>query len=269
MRVSSSNIKEKMLEFTQLFCIEQNIFQRFVIVYKYIRFLNKEPLAKNILQKIFDDTAKILGDNAEGYFNENQFLKVKPEAILSREFWTYYSNLEIIYSKMKQLRHHEAPEKDCYDDLRRLFSKPYSDKMLELSFTVVNSNIFDKLDREVFLNGGSQNKSTWFDEQKSLLYVQGRKVEISKQDKITNPHKLLRHIFITNKSNNKVDFYYSEIAVEEFGELDYKNDSSNWKKYHNTCRTLNERLDKKLGITDFLSYNTGRKGRVKIQAKYL
>jgi len=53
-----SKIKQKMLEFTRLFCLETSIFQRFVIIYKYIYFLNSDPLAKNILQGIFDDTTK-------------------------------------------------------------------------------------------------------------------------------------------------------------------------------------------------------------------
>ena len=38
-----------MLEFTKLFCIETNIFQRFVIVYKYFKFLNKDPIVKDVL----------------------------------------------------------------------------------------------------------------------------------------------------------------------------------------------------------------------------
>ena len=260
-----------MLEFTQLFCIERNIFQRFVIVYKYIRFLNKEPLAKSIMQKIFDDTVKVLGTDAEAQLNENQFLKVKPEAIMSREFWIYYSNLEVIFHKMKQLRHCEIQEKDCFDDLRRLFSKPYSDKMLELSFTVVNSNIFDKLDREAFLTKKNADKKTRFDEVKSILYIKGHKILINIQDKTTNAHKILRHIFVTNKANASDDFYYSEIAEDEFGELEYKTRKNNWRKYHFACEDVNNKVKKqtKDKIENFLVFNTGRKGKVKINKIYI
>lgn len=271
MKVSSSNIKEKMLEFTQLFCIERNIFQRFVIVYKYVRFLNTDPVAQNILQKIFNETAKYMGDQAEDCFDEDKFLKVKGEAIFSREFWTYYTNLEIIHKKMRQLKHCEVQEKDCFDDLCRLFSKPYSKQMLELSFTVINSNVFDRLDRENFINGTKEKKDLYFSDSKSILFIKKYKVFINRQEKTTNAHKILRHIFITNKDNITDDFYYSEIAEDEFGELDYKSRKDNWRKYHTACEIINDKIktQTKNAVPDFLVYNTGTKGKIKISKKYL
>ncbi len=83
-----------MNEFARLFSLETNLFQRLVIVYKYIRFLNTDPLAKNILQKIFNDTAKIIG-KVEGCMDETKFLDVEGQALFSRDFWIYYKNLEM------------------------------------------------------------------------------------------------------------------------------------------------------------------------------
>ncbi len=268
MQFTAQNIKEKMNEFARLFSIERNFFQRFVIVYKYIYFLNTDPLVKNILQSIFDDTAKIIGE-PDDCMDEDKFLDVKGKAIFSHEFWTYYSNLEIIYGKMKKMRKCRTYDKEELSALCHLFSKPYSKQMLILSFKVVNSEIFDRLDQECFLNGDDKDEKTFFNEDKSELHFKGNKIRISKQDKITNAHKILHYIFITNKDNLTDDFYYSEIAEDEFGELEYKANKNNWKKYNNSCAELNKKIEQAVGIKDFLKFNTGKKGKVKLNRKYL
>ncbi len=259
-----------MLEFTKLFCIETNIFQRFVIVYKYFRFLNKDPIVKDVLQKIFDDTAKIIGEPEEN-MDEDKFLKVKGEALFSREFWVYYTNLEVIYGKMKKLQKCHLSDKTELEQLSKLFSKPYSKKMLELSFEVVNSEVFNRLDQETFCVEDEKDGETYFDEQNGILYIKGEKVEINKQDKITNAHKILRHIFVTNKDNTADDFFFSEIAEDEFQELDYKNRTNNWRKYARACEHINAKAKEQTGeaVIDFLIFNTGDTAKVKINSKYL
>ena len=268
MNPSVLNIKEKMNEFARLFSIERNIFQRFVIVYKYIRFCNSDPLVKDVLQKIFDDTAKYIGEPEEN-LDEDKFLDVKGQALFSREFWIYYNNLEIIYGKMKKIKNCKLKDKEDFNTLYRLFSKPYSKQMLELSFKIVNSEVFDRLDQECFFSHNENDDKTYFEDDKSILYVKGKKVKINKQDKITNAHKILHHIFISNKDNLIDDFFYSEIAEDEFGELDYKSRKNNWKKYHNTCSDLNKKIELDIGIKNFLKFNTGRKGKLKLNPKYL
>lgn len=269
MKLSADTIKKKMLELTQLFSIERNVFQRFVIVYRYIYFLNSDPVTKGILQKIFDETAKVIGEHGEENFNEDEFLDVKGEAIFSRQFWIYYTNLEVIYGKMKRLKTCAVDDKIEFDNLCRLFSKPYSRDMLELSFKVVNSEIFNQLDRDCFLV--SEHEETYFDDKKSILYIKGKQVLINRQDKITNAHKLLCHIFITNKDNINEDFYYAEIAEDEFGELEYSSKRNGWKRYHRACEYVNGKVHEQTDgdIENFLVYNTGKKGRVKVNKKYL
>jgi len=262
------NIKEKMNEFARLFSIEANIFQRFVIVYKYIRFLNSDPLIKNILQDIFDNTTKVIGSPDE-LLNEDKFLDVEGQMLFSHEFWIYYKNLEIIYGKMKKMKACCLKEKDDFNSLCNLFSKPYSKQMLELSFKVINSEIFDQLDQKVFITSEDKDEKTYFDENKSILFIKGKKVHISKQNKITNAHKILKYIFITNKDNLKDDFYYSEIAENEFSDIEYTKDKNNWKKYHNTCNEINTKIEQILNIKNFLKYNTGIKGKTKLNHKYL
>jgi len=264
------NIKEKMNEFARLFSIEANIFQRFVIVYKYIRFLNSDPLIKSILQDIFNNTAKVIGSPDE-LLDEDKFLDVEGQMLFSHEFWIYYKNLEIIYGKMKKMKACCLKEKDDFNSLCNLFSKPYSKQMLELSFKVINSEIFDQLDQKAFIASTNNDDKTYFDDIKGILYIKSMRVIIDKQDKITNAHKILRHIFITNKTNIFDDFYYAEIAEDEFGELDYKSDKNNWRKFHTACEILNNKIQKqtKNEINKYLIYNTGIKGKVKISKKYL
>lgn len=270
MREQAHKIKEKMLELTQLFSIERNVFQRFVIVYKYIGYLNTDPLVKNILQKIFTDTAKVIGEPDE-FTNEEQFLDVKGEAIYSKGFWQYYTNLEVIYSKMKRIKSCHLEDKVEFENLKKLFSKPYSKKMFELSFEVINSEIFNRLDQECFFDADEPDNKTYFDEKKSVLFVKGEKIVINKQAKITNAHKILRHIFVTNKENTKDDFFYSEMAEDEFGDSEYTLRDDSWRKYHTACELINGKVEQGTEdeIKDFLIYNNGNKGRVKVNKKYL
>ena len=271
MRLAIRKIKQKMLELTRLFCIEGNIFQKFVIVHKYIWFLNKDPLTKDILQKMFDDTSKVIGLLNRESMDEEEFLDVKGEAICTNDFWMYYSNLEVIYGKMKKIKECKICDKIKFDNLCRLFSKPYSQEMLELSFKVINSNVFDQLDQKSFLSDGKSEKQTWFDEKKSVLYIKGKKIYINRQDRMTNAHKVLRYIFITNKSNLTDDFFFSEIAEGEFGELDYKNRKNNWRTYFRACRDINTKIFAQTNelINNFLLFNTGRKGKVSVNKKHL
>jgi hypothetical protein len=171
---------------------------------------------------------------------------------------------------MQNLKKCEVHDKIGFESLSRLFSKPYSKQMLELSFRVVNSEIFDRLDQESFFDGDDLDTKTYFDEHKSILYVKGEKVVINKQAKITNAHKILKHIFVINKDNPTDDYYFSEIAEDEFGDLEYAIESNSWRKYHTACQEVNKKVEKhtKEGIRDFLIFNTGSKGKVKLNTKH-
>jgi hypothetical protein len=223
------------------------------------------------MQGIFDDHIKLMGENSDDYGDEDEFLKIKGDVLFSKEFWTYYSNLELVHKKMKKLKKCYVQDKDDFDDFCKLFSKPYSKQMLELSFEVVNSEVFERLDKECFFTCDDENNKTKFDEPKSVLYIQGEKVKINQRNRITNAHKILNHIFVTNKDNLDDDFFYSEIAEDEFKELDYNSRDRAWETYHVACRELAKKIRKqtKNKIEDFLVFNTGKTGSIKINKKYL
>lgn len=260
--ISPRMIKADMLKFARSFSIERNPFQRFVIIHKYVLYIHNEPLAKSALQKVFEDTAPF---SHQMYTSEEI-----NEALASREFWTYYSNLEVIHAKMEKLKACPINKKEEFQNLQNLFSKPYSNYMLELSFKVVNSEIFDRLDQETFFSGERfKEEKTYFDEKKSILHVRGKKIRINKQNRVTNSHKILRHIFMTNANNLEDDFFFSEIALDEFDELDYTFRKDNWRKYHTACEIINKKVKKQAGFDDFLIFNTGTSGHVCVNKKYL
>lgn len=271
MKLAAQKVKAKMLEMTQLFGIERNFFQKFVIIHRYIRYLNTEPLTKGILQKMFDNTARAMGNLNNPELNEDEFLNVKGEVIFDNDFWTYYQNLEVIHGKMKKLQSCQLKDKAEYDGLCRLFSKPYSKEMFDLSFAVVNSNIFDHLDQEIFFESSDTEPKVWFDDEKSILHYRGEKIKISLQKKITNAHKVLRHIFIANKDNLNDDFYYSEMAETEFGDMEYTKNPKSWEKYHMACKVVNGKVKAKTGkpVDKFLVFNTGNMGKVSLNKQFL
>ena len=113
-------------------------------------------------------------------------------------------------------------------------------------------------------------KGLSFDETKSLLYFQGQKIKIAKQDKLTNAHKILKYIFCKDL---KDEFYYSEIAEDEFGDDQehYAKTKNSWRPYHTACQEIQEKIRKSTleKIEDFLIFNTGKTGKVRINPKYL
>jgi len=259
-----------MLELTRLFCVERNIFQKFVIIYKYITFIDKDPITQGILQRIFDDTAKVMGKAGDS-LNEDRFLNVESEVIYTNEFWAYYSNLKIIHSRMKKLKGCKVYEETDFNNLCRLFSRPYSAESLKLSFKVVNINIFDHLDQDSFLEDDEDDKKTWFDDKKSILYVADKKILIARRGQDTNAHKILKYIFKDNKENIKDNFFFSEIADDVFSDSEYKEEKNGWLKYYDTCKKINEKImiGTKNVVDNFLVFNCGKTGCVKINPKYL
>lgn len=263
------DIKQKMEGYAESFSSEETNFQRFVIVHDYFVYLQNDPLTKKVLQDIFDET--ITGTPDEP-LSDDEYLEAKTEAVHSQGFWFCFTNLEVISEKMSKLHDGgKSKDKAQFENLCRIFSKAYSNKMLELSFQVVTSEISERLNEACFFNSCDKDTKTFFDEDKSILYIRGRKVPINIQDKITNAHKILHHIFITNKNNVGDDFYYAEIAEDEFHELNYRDNPTAWERYHSACRYVNNRVEEitKGIIPDFLICNTGKKGHVSVNKKYL
>ena len=160
-----------------------------------------------------------------------------------------------------------------------LFSKSNPDEPLITDCKKEYQGYLDKIYKKVIRFLEKQNikkeveekkKKLSFSLEKSMLYFQEQKIKIAKQDKITNAHKILKHIF---SKDLKDDSYYSEIAEDEFGEEQkhYAKTKNSWQRYYVACKEIQEKIRKGTPekIEDFLIFNSGISGKVKIKPKYL
>lgn len=266
MTLTTAQIKETLTQLTELFCLEKNVFQKCVIIHKYIDFLNKTTITKEALQKIFEDSAAIMGD-----IYEQLPSKAAKNKVRGKKFWMSYSDLEMIHDVMDEFKAGKTKERTEFDRLCQDFSEPYSEEILELAFKVVNCHVFNWLDQESFFNERAKDEKTWFDDKNSILYIKGEKICINRQDKTTNAHKILKHLFITNKDNLDDNFFYSEIAFDEFEDMEYKQEKDGWRKYYDCCVDINNKILKgtKKSVENFLIFNSGKRGYLKINQEYL
>lgn len=105
-----------------------------------------------------------------------------------------------------------------------------------------------------------------FDSHLSVLYLNGKKINISKRKGLTKGHYILKYIFASEDGLN-FDHALSEIADQEFADAYDKPDSA--KLYVKACEYINETIRKQSGYENFLIFGTGKTGTVKINEKYL
>lgn len=138
---------------------------------------------------------------------------------------------------------------------------------------ILSSAVYEYLDQ---LKSGNvknikESENPTFINSESLLCVKKYKIKIALQDKITNDHKVLDYML--NKCNEDLyeEFQYVDIAKNEFDDLDYLQNQNSWKRYHTTCKSINDKINSetKGKIHDFLIFNTGKAGKVRINGKYL
>ena len=127
------------------------------------------------------------------------------------------------------------------------------------------------MEQEEFLKWADKSNKTWFDEKRSILYIKGERIKIKRKSADSNDHKILKYIFKDNKDNLKDEFFFSEIAEDAFGDEDYRNDKNSWRRYHDACIKLKNKVvdNTKDKISDFFIFSSGQKGSIKISPKYL
>ena len=121
------------------------------------------------------------------------------------------------------------------------------------------------------LKGEKQNKADRleFNESNSILMIKEYKIPIARRKEKTDEHDILKALF---KDKNE-ECFYSELAEDILGieNEDYKNNQKYWQKFYGACGRIQEKVSKKTEnkINDFLDFNTGIKGSVKINEKYI
>jgi len=150
MKLAIQKVKTDMQEMIKLFEAERSIFQKFVVIHEYVEYINSEPITKEILQNMFDDMRRVMNNLHDPDLSDKEFLRMRSQAIFEHDLWAHYQLLELIDDIMKKLLECKLQDKEEYDKLCSLLTKPYSKKMLSMSFEIVHSNICDELDRLAF-----------------------------------------------------------------------------------------------------------------------
>lgn len=160
------------------------------------------------------------------------------------------------------------PENDHFDH-----EDIVNGKLRIIVYNIITSNsIFQTLEN---LKSGEVNEELVesdpiFNEDDSTLTIGSYTVKIALQDKLTNDHKVLKYILNEDSDTFDYEFFYADIAEHVFNDLEYKTTHNAWKRYNGICKSINDKItkDTKGKISDFLFFNTGTSGRVKINRKY-
>jgi len=93
----------------------------------------------------------------------------------------------------------------------------------------------------------ANDESLSFDEDRSILFFRGEKIEISK-NKRSDSHYLLKILF---KDLTKI--WAMDEIWDEWRKYDSESKDSNWHKFYNACQLINTKIAVKTKIKDFLS----------------
>jgi hypothetical protein len=157
-----------------------------------------------------------------------------------------------------------------------LNEKMYADKSFGDLYTSVHKEYHQRFDKTKSESSVAKEKikvfeALSFDEKKSQLNFMGYRIQIARQDEPTVAHGILNHIFNNSDQELTDQFFFSEIADAEFGDLEYTKKPNAWKRYYIACKDIQEKI--RTGtpekIDDFLQFNTGQKAKVLINPKYL
>jgi|GEM_PF-7068708 len=111
-------------------------------------------------------------------------------------------------------------------------------------------------------------KGLSFDDEQSILYINGTEVKISRQKKRTLEHQIL-NCFFDDEDNLFAEFNYAYLAEKDGVYID--DDENNWKRYYNACEKINNKVLKASAgkIVNFLFATTGNDGIVRINNEFI
>lgn len=143
------------------------------------------------------------------------------------------------------------------ENLNELYIDKYGEWKLFISY-------FHKLllEQLALRHTNLKTEPTRYDFEKTMLFVNNVGLSVSRKSDKGNIHYILKYIF---ENNAKDQHFYTDMEGEKL-----LGDSKEWNTYYKALNTLNERLTKELGISDFFErITTGVSGSVRINSKYL
>ncbi len=141
-------------------------------------------------------------------------------------------------------------------------------QFLSSSIEMVNKYIIDEIDSQNLLNDIKPKSPISFDKDKSILYINGKNILITRKTVEPIDHYILEYIFFYETSL-EAKTYFEDISITILHD-DYDNKTS-FNKFRHACDRLNKKISEGTNheINDFIKYKTGNSGWCQINKKYL
>lgn len=133
---------------------------------------------------------------------------------------------------------------------------------------LIGKYILDNINAEEFLTSNKPKSAVSFDKNKSLLYILGQEIKITRKGDKPNDHYILEAIFDQEDLTEEV--YFKDIAKKYLGMDDYDK-TKDWAIFRHACDRLNAKVAKAVDNAkdNFIVYSIGNAGWCKINQKYL
>ncbi len=259
------NIKNKLNNFVVKIGEEPNNFAKCVVIYDYMDFVHKNDKLRKVLQNIIDDipTQISLFMEREITLCEADLFDSKIELV--NNDWTHYVILSNMYYLLREYVKESKARRAFLDkELDKGFSLPYSREQFELSLKAFNQKLSHAIDKEFFVSDNDEARKISFDDKRSILNLYGEKIKITKRNNTTVQDVILKYMFIKNPEALGEEFFYSEIAQDE-----YKDEAYNWRKYHVACTEIQRKIKEQTqnNLDNFLLFDTGKSGKISLNQK--
>ena len=113
------------------------------------------------------------------------------------------------------------------------------------------------------LNDKAKKLDIKFDIEKSILFLDDKRVLIQQKNDKPNAHYILEYIF-ENEEGLKAKSSYSEILEDKF-----RNEDKKWRTLYRACQDINKKASEQAGISNFLIIKSGITGYAQINPEYL
>ena len=281
MKIPKQQIKEKLANYAVQFQIETSSFQKMAILHEYVNFIGNNKIFSEILSNNDKKTAEfvkeISKDNIDidnfksifkdiGFLKDGVNLKDYPVDILELAKSVFRSLSVMAFAMEEYKQADDKRQKKLEANIKEVFSDPLKISIVNMQLSLLNTKLFNILDKEMFLNKNSLENKIIFDKEKSILHIKGKKVKIKRKADLPIEHYILEYLF--EQDDKTEEAYYQDIATEKLRELEYNN-KTDWKKYYNACERLQTKIQAETNINDFLIFTTNKTGNVKINKKYL
>src|SRR3989339_544015 len=231
---------DKIKQLEKEFQAEPNCLKKMIIIHKYMDFLKTEKTLKAMFEEENSKTAKTLNSLMTGSTSLADFDIQTGKTNFDNNSIFSYTFLDAMYKTMEEYKVLTDKNKiaEFKNNVELAFKDPNQIMVYNMSFTVLNKKIIDELSTEDFIKGHKDN--IFFNNQKSILHIKGKKVKIKRKADLPIEHYILEYL-----------------------------NAKDWKKYYNACERLQEKIRIATNINDFLIFTTNKTGNVKINKKYL